>query len=131
MSEFRCGHLAFPSPSLPKPSWKHGAHVAVAAHLAFDHAPEVALDLTRAGILHFDTCVGTPNTEDNGYHETLTRFWSDQVGKPVRGGRFASRLEAVRHTIHLFGEDRDRRRPEHPEPQCGRRPTLFARRRSI
>jgi flavin reductase (DIM6/NTAB) family NADH-FMN oxidoreductase RutF len=96
--------------TLPKPSWTHGAHVAVAAYLAFDHTAEETLNLTRAGIVHFNTCVGTPNTEDNGYHETLTRFWSGQVGNLVRGGRFASRLEAVRHAIQQFGEDRDRHR---------------------
>lgn len=96
--------------TLPKSSWTHGAHVAVAAYLAFDHGPEEALDLTRVGILHFNTCVGTPNTEDSGYHETLTRFWSGQVRNLVRGGRFASRLEAVRQAIQLFGEDRDRHR---------------------
>ena len=96
--------------TLPKSSWTHGAHVAVAAYVAFDHAPEDALNLTRAGILHFNTCVGTPNTEDSGYHETLTRFWSREVGSLVRAGRFASRLDAVRRAIQLFGEDRDRHR---------------------
>ena len=96
--------------TLPKASWTHGAHVAVAAYLAFDHAPEEALDVTRRGILHFNTCVGTPNTQDSGYHETLTRFWSGHVGSLVRGGRFASRLEAVQQATQLFGEDRDRHR---------------------
>jgi len=96
--------------TLPKPSWTHGAHVAVAAYLAFDHAPEEALDLTRAGIVHYNNCVGTPNTEDNGYHETLTRFWSSEIGNVVRRGGFASRLEAVRQVVRLFGADRDRHR---------------------
>lgn len=96
--------------TLPKSSWTHGAHVAVAAYLAFDHAQEDALKLTRAGIVHFNTCVGTANTEDSGYHETLTRFWSGQIGDAVRAGRFPSRLEAVRHAVALFGEDRDRHR---------------------
>jgi len=96
--------------TLPKSNWNHAAHVAVAAYLAFDHPPQEALDLTRTGIVHFNTCVGTPNTEDNGYHETLTRFWSSEVGDIVRGRRFGSRLEAVRHAVELFGEDRDRHR---------------------
>jgi hypothetical protein len=94
--------------TLPKSSWTHGAHVAVAAYLAFDHPEEEALNLTRAGIVHFNTCVGTANTEDSGYHETLTRFWSNQIGHVVRAGRFASRLEAVRHAAKLFGQDRHR-----------------------
>ena len=96
--------------TLPKPSWTHGAHVAVAACLAFDHSQEEALNLTRAGIVHFNTCVGTANTEDSGYHETLTRFWSGEIGNVVRAVRFASRLEAVRHAVQRFGEDRDRHR---------------------
>jgi hypothetical protein len=96
--------------TLPKPNWTHAAHVAVAAYLAFDYAAEEALSLTRAGIVHYNTCVGTPNTEDNGYHETLTRFWSGEIGNLVRGGRFASRLEAVRRAVQLFGEDRNRHR---------------------
>ena len=96
--------------TLPKSSWTHAAHVAVAAYLAFDHGPGEALDLTRAGITHFNTCVGTPNTEDSGYHETLTRFWSGEIGSVVRAGQFASRMEAVRHAVELFGENRDRHR---------------------
>lgn len=96
--------------TLPKSQWTHGAHVAVAAYFAFDHSPELSFEKTKAGILHFNTCVGTPNTDDEGYHETLTRFWSDTVGSFVRNGRFASRLEAVRKAVRAFGEDRDRHR---------------------
>jgi 3-hydroxy-9,10-secoandrosta-1,3,5(10)-triene-9,17-dione monooxygenase reductase component len=96
--------------TLPKSQWSHGAHVAVAAYFAFDHTPEVAFEKMKAGILHFNTCVGTKNTEDMGYHETLTRFWSETVGTFVRAGQFASRLETVRRAVHRFGEDRDRHR---------------------
>jgi len=52
--------------------------------------------------------VGTPNTEDNGYHETLTRFWAGEIGEFIRSGRFPSRLEAVRAAVAEFGADRDR-----------------------
>ncbi len=96
--------------TLPKSSWTHGTHVAVAAYLAFDHPQEDALNLTRSGIVHFNTCVGTANTEDSGYHETLTRFWSGEIGNVVRAGRFPSRLAAVRHAVQRFGEDRQRHR---------------------
>ena len=93
--------------SLPKSSWTHGAHVVVAAYFAFDHSEEATFSLMKAGILHFNSCVGTPNTEDSGYHETLTRFWSGTISSFLRTG-FASRFEAVRETVRLFGEDRDR-----------------------
>jgi flavin reductase (DIM6/NTAB) family NADH-FMN oxidoreductase RutF len=96
--------------TLPKASWTHAAHVAIAAHYAFHFSQEEAFRMTRAGILHFNTCVGTQNAEDRGYHETLTRFWSGVVGDLVRRHAFSSRLGAVRAAIDCFGEDRDRHR---------------------
>jgi hypothetical protein len=94
--------------TLPKAAWTHAAHVAMAAYIAFDHAAAEAFELTKTGILHHNTCVGTPNTDTSGYHETLTRFWCATVGEFVRSGRFASRLEAVCATVERFGADRDR-----------------------
>src|SRR5260370_16932311 len=93
---------------LPKPAWTHAAHVAMAAYFAFDHAADATFAIMKAGILNHNTSVGTPNTEDNGYHETLTRFWSSEIGEFVRSGRFHSRLEAVRAAVSAFGSDRDR-----------------------
>jgi flavin reductase (DIM6/NTAB) family NADH-FMN oxidoreductase RutF len=94
--------------TLPKAAWTHAAHVAVAAYIAFNHREDEAFELTKSGILHHNNCVGTPNTDTNGYHETLTRFWCATVGDFVRSGRFASRLEAVRAAVTRFGADRDR-----------------------
>ena len=99
---------AWKSGKLPKPAWTHAAHVGMAAYFAFDHASEATFAIMKAGILHHNTSVGTPNTEDNGYHETLTRFWSSEIGEFVRQGRFTSRFEAVRAAVSVFGEDRDR-----------------------
>jgi flavin reductase (DIM6/NTAB) family NADH-FMN oxidoreductase RutF len=90
--------------------WTHTAHVAIAAYYNFAYSPEEAFRRTKSGILHYNTCVGTPNTEDSGYHETLTRFWSEVVGGFVRSHRFESRIEAVRTAIEILGEDRDRHR---------------------
>jgi hypothetical protein len=94
------------SGTLPKTSWTHAAHVAVGTCLAFDHPPEEAFRLAKSGILHFNESAGTANTATSGYHETLTRFWSGILGGFVRGGRFRSRLEAVRGAVHEFGEAR-------------------------
>jgi hypothetical protein len=96
--------------SLPKSAWTHAAHVAVAASLAFTHSPETAFLLTRTGIIHYNNCVGTRNTETSGYHETLTRFWADTIGRFVRAGNFPSRLDAVRNSVNQFGEARDHHR---------------------
>jgi hypothetical protein len=99
---------AWKSGKLPKPAWTHAAHVGMAAYFAFDHAAEATFAIMKAGILHHNTSVGTPNTQDNGYHETLTRFWSSEIGEFVRSGRFGSRFEAVRAAVSAFGGDRDR-----------------------
>ena len=93
---------------LPKAAWTHAAHVGMAAYFAFDHALEATFAIMKAGILHHNTSVGTPNTEDSGYHETLTRFWATEIGEFVRCGHFASRLEAVRAAVALYGANRDR-----------------------
>src|SRR5258707_6579571 len=93
---------------LPKAQWTHAAHVAMAAYFAFDRAADATFAIMKAGILHHNTSVGTPNTEDNGYHETLTRFWAGEIGEFVRSGRFHSRFDAVRAAVSAFGEDRDR-----------------------
>jgi hypothetical protein len=95
---------------LPKAAWTHAAHVATATYFAFDHAADATFAIMKAGILHHNTSVGTPNTEDNGYHETLTRFWSSEICEFVRRGRFLSKVEAVRAAVSAFGGDRDRYR---------------------
>lgn len=99
---------AWKAGQLPKAEWTHAAHVAMAAFFAFDHAADATFALMKAGILHHNTSVGTPNTEDSGYHETLTRFWSTEIGEFVRARRFPSRWEAVCAAVAVFGSDRDR-----------------------
>jgi hypothetical protein len=99
---------AWKAGKLPKAEWTHAAHVAMAAYFAFDHAAEATFAIMKAGILHHNTSVGTPNTEDNGYHDTLTRFWCSEIGGFVRAGRYGTRWEAVRAAVSAFGPDRDR-----------------------
>jgi hypothetical protein len=93
--------------TLPKTQWTHGAHVGVAAYFACDYASAALVQIMRLGIRHYNLASGGANTEDHGYHETLTRFWAEAVGSFVREGRFVSRLEAVRNTLVRFGERSD------------------------
>jgi len=90
--------------------WTHGAHVAVAACYAYEYPPETAFRRMRDGIVHFNECCGTPNTEHSGYHESLTRLWAGLVGGFVQSRGFGSRFEAARAAVEQFGEDRDRHR---------------------
>ncbi len=95
---------------LTKAEWTHGAHVGTAAYHAFELDADALFERMKTRIIHHNECVGTANTEDDGYHETLTRFWAGTVGEFVRNGRFSTRFEAVKNATRLFGEDRDRHR---------------------
>jgi hypothetical protein len=63
-----------------KPEFTHAAHLAVGAYYAFVHR-ERAFEHTKAAILRQNVASGTENTETSGYHETLTRFWSELLQK--------------------------------------------------
>jgi hypothetical protein len=89
--------------TLPKKEWTHAAHVAVAACHVFDSLAGEALQKIRAGILHYNTCVGTANTDHSGYHETLTRFWTGLIVDLLKTRAFSSRLEFVRAALRRFG----------------------------
>jgi hypothetical protein len=111
-SYFACSEAALSSflgrwraGTLPKKEWTHAAHVAVAACYVFDYPANGALQKIRAGIIHYNTCVGTANTNHSGYHETLTRFWCGLIADFLRTRAFSSRLEFVRAALNRFARD--------------------------
>lgn len=87
----------------PREQWSHAAHVAVGACYAVRFGA-AALDHTRAGILRYNDAVGTPNTDTSGYHETLTRFWSEVLARFTTG--CTSEWDAACMAVARFGEDR-------------------------
>lgn len=91
--------------TLPKSEWTHAAHVAVGACHVFEYPADEALEKIRAGIIHYNTCVGTANTDHSGYHETLTRFWTGLMATLLRTQQSSSRLEFVSAALGLFGGD--------------------------
>lgn len=101
---FQAFVAAWEAGTLPKHEWSHAAHVAVGACYALRHG-DAALDRTRAGILRYNTAVGTANTDTSGYHETLTRFWAEVLAAEVAGQ--ANEWQAAKRAVARFGEDRD------------------------
>ena len=58
--------------TLPKSEWTHAAHFALALWL-LRHMPELAEpDAMREIIIALNYAHGTPNTESEGYHHTIT-----------------------------------------------------------
>ena len=100
---------AFETGTLPKTDFTHGAHVATAASYLFN-APafsiETVLPEIRQRIRAFNEAVGGANTETSGYHETLTHFWLIIVADHLRNSTPATRLEAAKSAVQVFGEAR-------------------------
>jgi hypothetical protein len=78
---------------LPREEWTHEAHLAATTYLALKH-PEIDLEAElRRIISSYNESVGTPNSDSEGFHETITRAY-------LRG-------------IRLFLEEADSARPIH------------------
>lgn len=57
--------------TLPKPEWTHAAHFAAALWLL--SRPERDAFAEMPGLIRaYNEATGTPNTDDGGYHETIT-----------------------------------------------------------
>ena len=83
-----CGDIAafiraFETCTLPKPRWTHQAHLLVGLWYLSRHAPDAALNIVRERIRAYNEAVGTANTNDSGYHETLTRLYLDGIAAHI------------------------------------------------
>ena len=65
----------FTNQTLPKAEWTHEAHLIVAIWHNLNYDFETALSTIRLKIQTYNEAVETPNTDNSGYHETLTVFW--------------------------------------------------------
>src|SRR5579883_2342812 len=93
--------------ALSRSAWTHAAHVAVAAYYAFDHDADRLFARMKTGIRNLNECLGVVNSEDSGYHETLTRFWSITLKVFAESQASPSRFELVTEAVIAFGENRD------------------------
>lgn len=60
---------------LPKVEWTHEAHLVMGLWHLQKHSLDEALEVMAPRIKAHNDSVGTPNSDSEGYHETLTRFW--------------------------------------------------------
>ncbi|MDP1736916.1 MAG: hypothetical protein Q8L23_05690 [Caulobacter sp.] len=58
--------------TLPKPAWTHAAHFAAAVWLIAGQSDLVAERDMPGLIRAYNTATGVPNTDSEGYHETIT-----------------------------------------------------------
>jgi hypothetical protein len=72
--------------SLPHADWTHAAHVTAAHTLVRRLGPAAALLAVRAAIPRLNDAHGVPNSDDDGYHETLTVFFVAAVADCIARG---------------------------------------------
>ena len=70
---------AFENRTIPKIEWTHEAYLAVGLYYCRTRPFAVAKNLMRDGIYWLNDSHGTPNTDESGYHETLTIFWLKRI----------------------------------------------------
>jgi hypothetical protein len=98
----------FEDGSFPKEQWNHAAHLRVAGCYLLGHPVEEALRRMREGVRRYNEATGGKNSEDSGYHETLTCFWI-----AVAGGFLAALLgrmtaaDKIQALVDEFGSRRD------------------------
>ena len=61
--------------TLPREAWTHAAHLIVGMWHIDRYGTEEALSRLRMGIRYLNESHGTPNSDDDGYHETITRAY--------------------------------------------------------
>jgi hypothetical protein len=74
---------AFCDRTLPKDQWTHAAHLRVGLWHLLRHSAEDALQLLRERITAFNRATGVENSDDSGYHETITRFYVWRIARFV------------------------------------------------
>ena len=79
--------------TLPREKWTHEAHLAATTYLVLKH-PELDLDVELRGIItRYNESVGTPNSDSEGYHDTITRAY-------LRGIRLFLEKADARSALH-------------------------------
>ena len=69
----------FEACTLPRADWTHAAHLTVAFWYLVCYPLPEATGRIRAGILRYNESQGVKQTQNGGYHETITLFWTHVV----------------------------------------------------
>jgi hypothetical protein len=96
----------FEAGTWPVAEFHHAPHLALAVCVILESADP--MDRLRTGIRHYNVSQGGANTEDSGYHETLTRFWLDVVRSDMAAlPKDLTRREIASRVVEHFSSRRD------------------------
>ena len=83
---------------LPRERWNHAGHLVVGLVYLDRYPLPEAVRRLRSAISGYNTATGTPNTATSGYHETLTRWYLEQIDawrRTVTSRDLIQRVEAL------------------------------------
>jgi hypothetical protein len=89
--------------TLPAKEWTHEAHVSTCSYFAWQYTLAETYSLMKAGLYKFNQATGVPNTDNRGYHETLTRFWVTMLFFEIHRRHYNSCEAAVHAMVELYG----------------------------
>ena len=92
--------LEFENRMLPKSEWTHEAHLVAAIWYNWHFDEETAFQKMKSNIITYNRSVGTENTDNSGYHETITIFWMRLVRKYLTENKF----ETIENACKTFIE---------------------------
>lgn len=61
--------------TLPENEWTHEAHLIVGLWYLLQYSDDEALNQLRCRIRRYNVACGIANTDESGYHETITKFY--------------------------------------------------------
>ena len=83
----------FKDQTFPKKEWTHQAHLITALWYHKTFSEYEAICYLRSGIILYNYSTGGKNTPEDGYHETLTLFWSKVIKRFVSSHQALPLLE--------------------------------------
>lgn len=99
--------LRFDQQEVSREEWTHEAHLVLAIWLNWKFNEEDALNRARDLIIAHNEAVGTPNTTEGGYHETLTVFWIKRARQFIDENNFVDVYQAIDDFIGCGLHDND------------------------
>ena len=104
--------------TLPQKQWTHAAHCIACLYLML-RRPDIDVAKSLPGIIwRYNEATGTPNNDQDGYHETITRFYIQAIaaylarlpsGRPLAeivAGFLASSFAARGFPLRYWSKDR-------------------------
>ncbi len=96
---------AFESCTLPLEKWNHRGHLTVALWYLSRHDQATATSLIRRNILRYIDAHGIVTTKDSGYHETITLFFMQVLGKHLsKADTRESIVDLTNQLIETYGD---------------------------